>query len=274
MQLSEGDRARLEALYAHYNSRTWVHPDPLEYVYLYPDPQDREVVALIASSLAYGHVLQILKSVSWVLKRMGPAPSTFVRDANDAALTRAFAGFRYRYSTDQELIALMRGIRHVLRRYGSIRDCFLRAYEDTHETVLPALSHLVRRLMEPSRRPKNSLLPVPERGSACKRLNLFLRWIIRVDQVDPGGWEDVGSEKLLVPLDRHMHRICKALGMTQRCSGDMRTVLEVTEAFRGIVPHDPVRYDFALTRLGIREDGDPEAFIAACRGPFDDNRGG
>ena len=101
------------------------------------------------------------------------------------------------------------------------------------------------------------LLPFPEKGSACKRLNLFLRWMVRKDRVDPGGWDGVPASKLIVPLDTHMYGITRGLGFTERKSADLRTAIEATAAFRKIAPRDPVRYDFALTRPGIRRD--PEA---------------
>ena len=104
------------------------------------------------------------------------------------------------------------------------------------------------------------LAPLPERGSACKRWILFLRWMIRKDAVDPGCWE-LASDKLIVPLDTHMHRICSRLGMTQRKQANMKTALEITSAFRSILCDDPVKYDFALTRLGIRNDTDIEVFL-------------
>jgi uncharacterized protein (TIGR02757 family) len=99
-------------------------------------------------------------------------------------------------------------------------------------------------------------VPSPVGGSACKRLNLFLRWMVRQDGVDPGGWDNVPQSKLIVPVDTHMHRICLRLGLTTRKQANMATALEITEGFRALAPDDPVRYDFSLTRLGIRRDAD------------------
>ncbi|MBW2545477.1 MAG: TIGR02757 family protein, partial [Deltaproteobacteria bacterium] len=104
-------------------------------------------------------------------------------------------------------------------------------------------------------------VPLPAKGSACKRLNLFLRWMVRRDDVDPGGWDDIPPSKLVIPLDTHMHRICLAFGFTKRKQADMKTALEITDSFRAIVPDDPVRYDFALTRLGIRKDAAPASLL-------------
>ncbi|MEJ2656586.1 MAG: DUF2400 family protein, partial [Desulfobacterales bacterium] len=98
------------------------------------------------------------------------------------------------------------------------------------------------------------LIALPQRGSACKRMNLLLRWMVRKDNVDPGGWRGVPWSKLIIPLDTHMHKIGLKLGFTKNRQANMRTALEITSGFRKIIPEDPVKYDFALTRFGIRSD--------------------
>ncbi|MBW1679895.1 MAG: TIGR02757 family protein [Deltaproteobacteria bacterium] len=244
----------LERLYAHYNHRRWVHPDPLEFLYHYPDPAEREVAGLVASGLAYGRVGQILKSVSYVLDKMGPSPRMFLLESRDGDLHRTFSGFKHRFTTGGELAVFLTGIRGVLRSYGSLQEGFMAGYSPKDETVLPALEDFAALLSAAFGGARNSLLPRPARGSACKRLHLYLRWMVRKDGVDPGGWEGVDPSKLIIPLDTHMHRICKGLGLTARRCADRKTALESTRGFRTVAPRDPVRYDFALTRLGIRKD--------------------
>jgi uncharacterized protein (TIGR02757 family) len=250
------NKADLDHLYAVYNSRKWVHPDPLEYLYDYPNLRDREVAGLIASSLAYGRVAQILKSVSAVLEKMGRSPYRFLESSTPASLHMAFGNFRHRFTSGEDLVILLLGMKRIIERYGSIYSCFLSGLNNDDKTILPAVSFLVKELRTPLKGGCNSLLPQPEKGSACKRLNLFLRWMVRRDQVDPGGWHKVSPNKLIVPLDTHMHRICGLLKMTSRKNADMCTALEVTRVFGKLEPADPVRYDFALTRLGIRKDAD------------------
>jgi len=254
------NKAALEGLYGRYNRREFVHPDPLEVLYDYDHLADREIAALVASSLAYGRVGQILASVSLVLGRMG-APSLFLERATADSLRGTFADFKHRFTTGEDLSAMLWGVRGIIRRYGSVQGCFLAGLRDDHDTVLAALSSFVAELRSAGRAKCGRLLPSPAKGSACKRLNLFLRWMVRRDAVDPGGWNGVSPSRLIVPLDVHMHRICRALRLTRRRQADMRTAMEITSAFRDIVPDDPVRYDFALTRLGIREDIDLHAFL-------------
>ena len=157
---------------------------------------------------------------------------------------------------------MLMGARSVIKRFGSLYECFLSGFNDDDETINTGLSYLVNELGTNSNGRSNSLLPLPERGSACKRWNLFLRWMVRKDEVDPGGWDRISPARLIIPLDTHMHRICLSLKLTKRKNADMRTAIEITRSFRKMVPGDPVRYDFALTRLGIRRDADLDAFLA------------
>ena len=256
----------LEELYEVYNRRRFVHPDPLEFLYEYDQPRDsaavrdREIVALIASSLAYGRVAQILRSVRDVLDRIG-SPSAFVRERTTKAIRAALRGFRHRWTTGEDVAALLVGVKSVVEEYGSLEACFVAGLGDDDETIMPALTKFVGALTTASGASRLDLLADPARGSACKRLHLFLRWMVRRDEVDPGGWDRVPQSKLVVPLDTHMHAIARGLGLTTRGQADARTALEVTAAFRRLNPRDPVKYDFALTRVGIRTEMDAAAFV-------------
>jgi uncharacterized protein (TIGR02757 family) len=253
----------LEAIYRKHNRREFVHPDPLEFLYEYHDPADREVVGLIASALAYGRVAQILRSVRAVLDALGPHPAKRLRRTAGAALRRRFAGFRHRFHTGSDLAALLIAISEALRRHGSLEECFLNGFVPRDGTVVPALSRFVREL-NATGDGRLRLLSDPADGSACKRLNLFLRWMVRSDEVDVGAWRGVPARALVIPLDTHMHRIGLALSATARKQADLRTAMEITAAFQAVSPEDPVRYDFALTRLGIHPDGDVSAFLRRC----------
>ena len=262
----EISKDKFEKLYRHYNRREFVHPDPLEFLYHYDDLCDREIVAFVASSLAYGKVAHILKSVFSVLERMKPTPSVFLKRASLKTMHQTFSGFRHRFTNDQKLCAMLFGVKKVLERHGSLQACFSAGFNDDDDTILPALSAFTRELTVCAGDDLEHLVPSPTKGSACKRLNLFLRWMVRSDEVDPGGWENVPASKLIVPVDTHMHKICHLLGLTARKHADMGTATEITKAFRSIAPADPVRYDFSLTRLGIRKDADMAAFMKQFSG--------
>jgi uncharacterized protein (TIGR02757 family) len=260
-------KKQLGELYQRCNRREFVHPDPLEFLYRYSDIRDREIVGLVASSLAYGNVRQILKSVQTVLDRMH-RPYEYLLATSQTELVGEFRDFKHRFTTGLELATMLWGVKRVLKHYGSLNACFSAGLESRHENVIPALSNFVKELSKVFDERPRSLLPSPDLGSACKRLHLFLRWMVRTDDVDPGGWDDVPRSRLLVPVDIHMHRIALALGFTGRKQANLRTALEITAAFRTIQPEDPVRYDFCLTRLGIHPQMNPEDFLSdCCRSP-------
>ncbi len=247
---------RLKRLYRKYHRRELVHPDPLVFLYDYEDPRDREIVGLVASSLAYGRVAQIMKSVSSVLGKMGGSPFLFLMNSSEDAIGSAFGGFRHRFTSGKDMSNLLWAGRRALERFGSLEECFRSGMRARDETILPALSSFVDFLRGSMKGCRKGFLPSPAEGSACKRWNLFLRWMVREDQVDPGGWSNIPRSKLVVPLDTHMHRIALTLGMTRRKQADQETSLEITRAFRAVSPRDPIRYDFVLTRFGIRRDMD------------------
>ena len=245
-------KASLERLYRRYNRPEFIHPDPLEFVHRYQGSPDREIAGIIAALLAYGRVRQILKSVSGVLETMGPSPVRFLAEESESAVRKTFREFKHRFTTGEELASLLVALQRVLGRYGSLEACFLHGMDDAglHCGRGPRTfrSRTWRRRF-PLR--QHVSLPSPARGSACKRLNLFLlRWMARSDDVDPGVWKGLPASSLIVPLDTHMHRIALSMKLTHRKQADMRTALEITRAFQAIAPDDPVRYDFSLTPTG------------------------
>ncbi len=244
---------KLDNLYAKTNQRKYVHPDPLEFLYSYPDINDREIVGLIASSLAFGKVKQILEKVSLVLDGMTTSPRAFLENATQKSLNKAFKSFQYRFVAGSHLVSFLWGIKKTIEQFDSLHQCFLDGSKKEDETILPALSYFVSELVSHNNAP-GYLLARPDKGSACKRLNLFLRWMVREDRVDPGGWTGIDAGKLIVPLDTHMYKCGLAFGFTSRKQPNMKAALEITAGFRKLVPEDPVKYDFALTRYGIREE--------------------
>ncbi len=256
------NKEALEQLYRRYNRRRYVSPDPLEVLYRYRRLRDREVAAVVASALAYGRVASILKSVERVLAVMGSSPYQFIMGNAPDEIAAALDGFVHRFTTGRDLARLLIACRRVLTHRGSLGRAFAGEMRSEDETVVPALGRFVDILADAAGGGFGHLLPLPGRGSACKRMHLLLRWMVREDAVDPGGWRQIPPGKLVVPLDVHMHRIARALGLTSRKQADMRTALEVTAGFRRLVPEDPVRYDFVLTRLGIRKDM-PTGFLGS-----------
>ena len=252
--MTSGIKPILEEIYNKFNHKRYVCPDPLQFLNHYEQVRDREIAGLVAASLAYGRVAQINKSVAWVLDRMGPSPRDFLLQAGIKDLLTTFSGFVHRFAKTKHLVGLLSGAKRILLTHGSLNDCFLGHYVPEDETILEALNHLVKELLIGAHEDPTHLVPLPERGSAGKRLHLYLRWMVRQDAVDPGGWNGISPSKLIIPLDVHMHAICRKMGFTQNKNANLKTALDITTCFRQLNPVDPVKYDFALTRLGIRKD--------------------
>ncbi len=240
---------RCEALYDRYNRPEYIDPDPLAIVRRFEELQEREIVALLASSLALGRVDLILRAVEEVLQRL-PSPLTRLAELSEEEITRRSRGFVYRFFRESHLASFLTALSRVLRLHGSLERALVRAKGEG--SLQEGLQGLVETLFAASPEPTSILLSNPKAGSASKRLHLFLRWMVRSDAVDPGGWSAFSPAELLVPVDTHMLRIARALGITERKQADLRTSQEITAFFRTIAPEDPARYDFVLTRFGIR----------------------
>lgn len=258
-------RETLEALYAAYNRPEWVSPDPLECVLPFADPLDREIAALVASGLAYGRVNQIVRSVRLVLDRLGPSPRSALERSSRSQLERDFSSFRHRFTPGSDVAHLLWGARMLCLRHGGLESAFLSG-DNPGGTYVSTLEAFLQELAQASGYPgKNSLVCRPSDGSACKRHWLFLKWMVRSDAVDPGGWNRCDPARLVIPLDTHMHRIGRVLGFTNRKAAGLKAALEVTRGFAALVPEDPARYDFCLTRFGIRNDLLLEDLLVKCR---------
>lgn len=243
-------KSKIDHLYEVYNRRQYVDPDPLLFLYDYPNVRDREIAGIIASSLAYGRVAMIMQAVSAVLEKMGPDLRRFVVNTDSKHIAGMFQNFKYRFATGDHLCALVMGLQRVIADYGSIETCFTADQTDGTD-LSKGLARVRTRVVEAGG--AGHLLADPVKASACKRSHLFLRWMVRKDQVDPGGWSNVSAAALTYPIDAHMFKIGHLLGFTKRKNADKVCAAQITQGFRRICPEDPVKYDFCLTRFGIRD---------------------
>jgi uncharacterized protein (TIGR02757 family) len=245
----------LERIYVRYNRRSFVGTDPLQFAYRYSNPRDIEIAAFLSAALAYGRVAQIHKSLADLFERMGRSPYDFVANGSEAS-RRHLAEFKHRFTTGDDIGDLFDRLRPALQEHGSIERFFSRGYRPDHENIVPALTRFCDQLCGVDRQSRGVmyLLASPSRGSASKRLNLFLRWMVRKDDVDLGLWTSVDKAKLIVPIDVHMARLCRIMGFHNSRTVSLSTALKITEAFARIQPGDPAKYDFALTRIGIVEN--------------------
>jgi uncharacterized protein (TIGR02757 family) len=263
-------RQALERLYAKYNRAEFIPPDPLQFLYKYSDSGDREIAGFLSAALAYGRVEQIERSLTNLFSRMGESPYAFVRNFSEAGRER-LNGFKHRFTTGQDIVDLLELLREVLDEKGTIENHFLHGYSEKDHNIILALSvfcdslldRYVKRSRAGVRKGVQYLLPRPAAGSACKRLNLFLRWMVRNDGVDPGLWKSIDRAKLIVPVDVHIGRLCRLLGLYGGKTVSLATAVEITQGFAEIEPADPVKYDFALSRIGIL-DGCNGSYRPGC----------
>jgi len=237
-------RQRLDALVATFDIST-IAPDPLQLVLRYDDPTDQEVAGLLAAAFAYGRADIVVANVGGVLDRMQPSPFAYVSKFGRARAMRDFAGFAHRFHKTPELVGLLGRLATAIRNHGSLGELFRRCYDAADDDIGPSLVRFVEQLGS------DYLLSSPRDGSACKRMNLFLRWMVRRTPPDLGIWDFVDPAKLVVPLDTHVHRIATFLGLNDRKTPDWKAARSITDRLATFDAADPIRYDFAICRLGI-----------------------
>ena len=235
--------------------------DPVSILHDYASPLDREVAGFVVSVLAYGGTQQIKKSACEALNRAGEAPSEFVMNLTPEKACNTFHSFKHRWTDGSDIAFIFWVLGRILHEFGSVGALVQHLdnpLEATIEGVMSRFSEWItaqysNRFRKNTGRPGiNYLVPSPSNGSACKRLALYFRWMVRgPDGVDCGLWKFISPARLIIPVDRHIARMAVCLGLTSRCSADWKMALDITESLRHLDPHDPVRYDFALVRPGI-----------------------
>ncbi len=270
MALSASRATRLKPLLdAFTDGRPWedrLRADPVELVRRYQSPDDVELAALLCASLAYGRADLFKPKLRGLLDAMGEHPAGFAREATVARVAKLLDGFVYRFNLGADVAVLLLGAGALLRE-GGLERVFLEGLAAGEGDPLGAwhgaLAHLTRSIRDAAPRKEitrrlgrvrglDHLLPDPLGAGAAKRLQLFLRWVVRgPDEIDFGVWKQVGPERLLIPLDTHVFRIARLLGLTTRRDVSWKTAEDVTQSLRRLDPADPIRYDFALCHYGM-----------------------
>jgi uncharacterized protein (TIGR02757 family) len=219
------------------------------------------VVGFCAAGLAFGRVASVLQSIESLLAVMGPHPATFVRKFNPATDGETLAPLVHRWIRGRDLAALILVLQRMLRESGSIEEFFVAGDDPASADVSAGLDSFSTRALQTDLRPAYGRMPKrpgvcyffprPSAGSACKRLNLFMRWMVRHDEIDLGVWTKVQAARLIVPLDTHVIRVGRCLRLTRYLSPGWKMAAEITASLRAIDDADPVRYDFSLCHLGM-----------------------
>lgn len=251
----------LDRLYAEFNYPDSA-ADPIQIVRRFSAPDDREVVGFIAASLAFGRVASVLQSIQRILFVTGTDPAAYVRAFEPRREATAFRTIVHRWTGGPDLVALLWLMRQMIERAGSLEQFFAAGDDpdasdvgmaiDRFSTGALALDLKAAYGRVPRRPGVAYFFPRSSAGSACKRMNLFLRWMVRHDALDLGVWTSVRPARLVVPLDTHVIRVGRCLGLTRYRSPGWRMASDITASLRRLDPDDPVKYDYSLCHLGMR----------------------
>jgi uncharacterized protein (TIGR02757 family) len=251
-----------QKLDSHYKAfdKSQLMPDPLQFPHLFKDEKDIEVMAFIASVFAYGNVKQIINSLNRFLVICENEPYSFIEKNNSAKQSEAKFTFIHRFYSSNDITQLFQLLNTAYNDFGYLKKLFLSRYNPKDENLKNAITHFnhffLTRVQNEFGNVSNGMkfmFPLPEKGSACKRINLFLRWMVRKDDLDFGLWNEIPTSKLTIPVDTHIARICRQLKLTKRKNVSWKMAEEITENLKKFDPNDPVKYDFAICHIGMRK---------------------
>jgi uncharacterized protein (TIGR02757 family) len=250
----------LNNLYDQFNFKEYIRRDPIEFLHRYNNPKDIEIVGLISSSIAYGRIDLFKPVIRNILEIMGKSPSQYVLRFSPKRELNKFQKWKYRMTCGVDMACLIHAMQKALREYGTLRQMFYSFYQKSHTDIEKALTQMTKYFCSVDATPiygenihprgYSFLFPAPTKGSPCKRLNLFLRWMVRGgDGVDFGIWNKIPSSKLIIPLDIHISRAANYLSLSNMKNPSWKMAREITKALKEIDPVDPVRFDFSLCHL-------------------------
>jgi len=246
----------------HYKAfnKSQLEPDPLQFPHMFDDENDIEVMGFIASLFAYGSVIQIINTLNKIVEIMNRKPFDFIMQFNVEKDAAKFRGLNHRFYTKADIIRLFHLMQIAYNECGSLNKLFLYGFNKSDESVKEGIinfsSYFLNRYKSKYGKKSNGIkfmFPIPEKGSACKRMNLFLRWMVRNDELDFGLWDKIPINKLIIPVDTHIARICRQLNLTKRKNVSWKMAEEITNNLKAYDAFDPVKYDFALCHIGMRK---------------------
>ncbi len=255
MQISKEElRQLLEDAHERYNRPDFIEDDPVKIPHEFSRREDIEISGFLTALIAWGRRDLIIRSANGILARMDRAPYQFVMNADHDDL-KVMNDFVHRTMNGQDLKSIILGLRHAYRQYGSLEVTFATGLSPNDEHVGPAIIHARSVLTAvPDMQPRtHKHLANPAKGSSAKRINMFLRWMVRRDRrgVDFGLWDSIPTAKLICPLDIHTGTVGRALGLLTRKQSDWKAAVELTASLAAFCPEDPVKFDFSLFGLGV-----------------------
>lgn len=241
----------LDTLYLEMNSLEKIYPDPVFFVHRFKNEEDVEIAALISGLFAFGKVDLILKNLELIFSKMQNSPYLYLKNTTYSKIQQDFKGFCYRFVNEQGMTEFLYSLSQIVKKHGSLKDLLIK--NQLIDSLDNIRTHLLKYSKSEEKLLKTNLIADLKKGSPAKRWMLFSRWMVRKDNVDIGLWNELLSPKnLIIPLDTHILRIGGYLNFTNRKNSSMKTALEITESLKKIDKEDPVKYDFAICHLGIR----------------------
>ncbi len=243
----------LDAKVRQYNKPQFLETDPIQIPHMFNQKEDVEISGFLTATIAWGNRKSILQNALRMMELMDMAPYQFVNEHSSRDLD-SLSGFVHRTFNGEDLKYFVRALQYIYREHGGLEGVFKRhAGKDSLQGAISALKESFFQLPHPSRSTKH--ISDPAKGSAAKRINMFLRWMVRKDGqgVDFGLWSDIDPAILSCPLDVHSGKVARKLALLHRKQNDAKAVLELDQNLRKLDPYDPVKYDFALFGLGVFE---------------------
>lgn len=245
-------KTKLEELVEKYETPDFIKDDPIQFPHRFEKPEDVEIAAFMASLFAYGNRKTFIKKLDELFEIMQNKPYEFVLHFNPESLK----GFNYRFAKDSDVIEVFRILNKLYKQGGGLKALFEHGYSLDHSilTMLKTISdYFYSNAKENAGLGFYHLIPCAQKGGALKRMNMFLRWMVRKPPVDLGVWDFIPTSELLIPLDVHVARISREMGLLKRNSNDFKAVWELTQNLKNIDPKDPIKFDFAMFGLGVNE---------------------
>ncbi len=230
-----------------YQSSAFIHNDPICIPHMFSDPQDIEIAAFLTSIISWGNRMNIIRAAQSLMKMMKQKPYDFVMNYTSSD-NKLLKNFYYRTFQGDDTIFFIRTLQHFYKHHTSLEKLFI------DRTIIQGIEILRTELLRiPHKKRSEKHLPDIGKGSAAKRINMFLRWMVRKDEIDFGIWKNIHSSDLLIPLDIHTARTSHTLGILPNNKSNLKNTLYLTNLLKTLDPHDPVKYDFALFGIGIYE---------------------
>lgn len=255
--MNKSFKLKLDYHYKYFD-KSQISPDPLEFLHSYSNYHDIEISGILSSVFAYGNVKQIINILDKIHSAMDYKPYEFVMNFNVNKDSAKLSEVKHRFFSVNDIVKLFAALNKIYKVYGSLKYLFLLYYFEKDNSLKDTISFFSKHLtdlisdgLKPSHGIK-FMFPDPYKGSACKRMNLFLRWMVRKDDLDFGLWCEIPTSKLIIPVDTHVAKICKKLKLTKQKNVSWKMAEEITEQLKKFDPNDPVKYDFAICHIGMR----------------------